>query len=159
MDTLHTVYFGLGSNLGDPEENIFLAIERMGELIGSVERQSSLYYYDAWGFESEHQFVNAAVCCMTKLTPQQVLRRAQQIERELGKGVEHATIRIGGYDDANPAYRDRPIDIDILLYDNLVVDEPNLQIPHPLMRDRDFVMQPLEEILPEDYDWGDEDEN
>jgi 2-amino-4-hydroxy-6-hydroxymethyldihydropteridine diphosphokinase len=152
MDTLHTVYFGLGSNLGDREENILLAIERMGELIGEVERQSTLYFTEPWGFESENQFVNAAVCCTTTLSPHQVLRRAQQIERELGKRAEHDTVRDETF---GTIFRDRPIDIDILLYDNLEVNEPDLQIPHPQMRDRDFVMQPLSEILPDDFDWGD----
>ena len=93
MNELHTVYFSLGSNLGDREENIFLALERIGELIGEVERQSSLYTYEPWGFESENEIVNAAACCSTKLTPQQVLRKIQQIERELGKRPEHATLR------------------------------------------------------------------
>lgn len=154
MNELHTVYFSLGSNLGDREENIFLALERIGELIGEVERQSSLYTYEPWGFESENEFVNAAACCSTKLTPQQVLRKIQQIERELGKRPEHATLRDEAF--GEPVFRDRPIDIDILLYDDLVVDEPDLQIPHPQMRDRDFVMQPLSEILPEDSDLLDE---
>ena len=155
--TQHTVYFGLGSNLGDREENILLAIERLGELVGDVERQSTLYYTEPWGFVSDNQFVNAAVCCSTKLTPQQVLRRTQQIERELGKRADHATLRDETFGGEDPIYRDRPIDIDILLYDDEVVDEPDLQIPHPQMRERDFVMQPLSEILPEDYDL-DEDE-
>ena len=150
--TFHTVYLGLGSNLGDREENIYLAIERLGELVGQVERQSTLYVFEPWGFESEHQFVNAAVCCTTKLTPQQVLRRIRQIERELGKTADHATIREESFGEGRQIFRDRPIDIDILLYDHVEVDEPDLQIPHPQMRDRDFVMQPLSEILDDDYD-------
>lgn len=149
--SLHTVFFSLGSNLGDREENILLAIERLGEVVGEVVRQSTLYYTEPWGFVSDNQFVNAAVCCTTKLSPQQVLRRTQQIERELGKHNDHATLRDESFGEDNPIYRDRPIDIDILLYDHIVVDEPDLQIPHPQMREREFVMQPLSEILPDDY--------
>ena len=99
-------------------------------------RQSSLISTEPWGFESDHRFVNACVLCETTLTPRQVLRATQKIERELGR--THKSV--------NGHYADRLIDIDILLYDDLRVDEPDLQIPHPLMLERDFVMIPLGEI-------------
>lgn len=137
MTDLHKVYLGLGSNLGNKEENILEAIKRIGELVGVVARQSSLYKTEPWGFESENYFVNAVVCCHTSLSPFDVLEHTQQIERMLGRTSK---TRHG-------EYHDRLIDIDILLYDDMSIDSTNLKIPHPLMQERDFVMIPLREIL------------
>ena len=139
------VYLGLGSNLGDKEDHIRKAITLIGERVGLVVRQSSLVSTEPWGFESENSFLNAVVCCETTLTPRQVLQTTQQIERDLGKSKRHATIR-----NKTTRYHDRPIDIDILLYDDLTIDEPDLKIPHPLMQQRDFVMKPLNEITAAD---------
>ena len=138
---VHKVYLSLGSNLGNKEDNIRKAIELIGLRVGLVARQSSLITSEPWGFQSPNSFLNAVVCCETELTPRQVLQTTQQIERELGKRKIHATKRIGAIN-----YQDRPIDIDILLYGDLIVDEPDLKIPHPLMQQRDFVMIPLNEI-------------
>ena len=138
----HTVYLGLGSNLGDKRANIQRAIDRIGEQVGTVERVSSFYETEPWGFQSEHSFVNAVIAVTTTSTPQEVLALTQQIECQLGKRKAHATRR----SKKSSTYKDRPIDIDILLYDDITVDEPNLKIPHPLMHQRDFVMIPLREI-------------
>ena len=127
---------GLGSNLGDKEANIRKAIALISERVGLVVRQSSLIMTEPWGFESENGFVNAAVKCETELTPREVLKATQKIEREMGRKKKSTD---GGY-------ADRCIDIDILLYDDLRVDEPDLQIPHPLMLKRGFVMIPLRDI-------------
>ena len=133
---MHQVYLSLGSNLGHKEENIRKAIELIGLRVGLVVRQSSLISTEPWGFQSDNQFVNAAVLCHTELSPREVLRATQKIECEMGRSHKS----VGGN------YADRIIDIDILLYDELRVDEPDLQIPHPLMLKRDFVMIPLREI-------------
>ena len=145
------MYLGLGSNLGDKEENIRKAIILINEQIGTVVRQSALFYSEPWGFDSPNQFVNAAICVSTTLTPHEVLKANQRIEKQLGKNENHSTERSLQPSDTNyqPSaitYHDRPIDIDILLYDNLHIDEPELKIPHPLMQMRDFVMIPLREI-------------
>ena len=139
--TKHQVYLSLGSNLGQREENLRKAIRLIHERVGEVVRQSSFIETEPWGFESDHPFMNAAVLCLTEKTPREVLRLTQQIEHDLGKSKEHATQR-----SQSSKFHDRPIDIDILLYDDLTVDEPDLQIPHPLMNERDFVMIPLKEI-------------
>ena len=139
--TKHQVYLSLGSNLGQREENLRKAIRLIHERVGEVVRQSSFIETEPWGFESDHPFMNAAVLCLTEKSPREVLRLTQQIERDLGKSKEHATQR-----GESSKFHDRPIDIDILLYDDLTVDEPDLQIPHPLMNERDFVMIPLKEI-------------
>ena len=141
--TKHQVYLSLGSNLGQREENLRKAIRLIHERVGEVVRQSSFIETEPWGFESDHPFMNAAVLCLTEKSPREVLCLTQQIERDLGKSKEHATQR-----GESSKFHDRPIDIDILLYDDLTVDEPDLQIPHPLMYERDFVMImiPLKEI-------------
>ena len=136
----HRVYLGLGTNLGHREENLAEAIRLIGKRVGEVERQSSVIETEPWGFRSENKFLNAVVLCLTDKTPREVLRLTQQIERDIGrrKNVNSQSV--------NREYVDRPIDIDILLYDDITVDEPDLKIPHPLMHERDFVMIPLREI-------------
>ena len=132
----HQVYLGLGSNLGNRWENLEQAIRFIDEQVGPVTRQSSFIETEPWGFESDNTFLNAAICCETEKTPREVLLLTQQIERDLGRRKKS----VAG------SYADRPIDIDILLYDDLTVNEPDLKIPHPLMYERDFVMIPLKEI-------------
>ena len=150
---MHIVYLGLGSNLGDREMNIQRAIEMIGEQAGIVEAQSALYYSEPWGFESEHGFVNAVVRISTTLTPHRLLDATQRIERQLGKTARHDTERPNSKSQTSNlnsiTYHDRPIDIDILLYDDLTIDTPRLKIPHPLMQERPFVMEPLKQILEE----------
>lgn len=139
---MRQVYIALGSNLGDRKQNINEAIRLIGERVGTLVGQSSLLESEPWGFKSEHAFLNAAIHVETTLSPHEVLAATQQIERELGKTAVHATRR-----SLLPEYKDRPIDIDILLYDDLHLHEPELTLPHPLMHERPFVMQPLREIL------------
>lgn len=133
------VYLSLGSNLGNKEDNIRMAIEKIEEQIGAVVRQSALLCTEPWGFDSDNKFVNAAICVETDISPRELLRRTQRIERELGR--THKSV--------NRIYHDRLIDIDILLYGDETINEPDLIIPHPLMYDRDFVMIPLREIMAE----------
>ena len=133
----HTVYFSLGSNLGDKKQNLSTAIKLMEEQIGVLVRQSAFLATEPWGFQSDNSFVNAAICMETELDPFEVLTKTQEIERELGRTLKST----------NGEYHDRIIDIDILLYDDLHINTPQLTIPHPLMEQRDFVMIPLREIL------------
>lgn len=132
-----SVYLSLGTNLGDKERNITEAIDKIRELVGDVVRQSALYATRPWGFVSDNDFLNAAVCVKTSLSPRQVLEATQRIEREMGRKEKSR----------DGKYHDRIIDIDILIYGNERVDEPDLKIPHPLMEERDFVMIPLREIM------------
>jgi 2-amino-4-hydroxy-6-hydroxymethyldihydropteridine diphosphokinase len=149
---MHTVYLGLGSNLGDRHSLIRQAVALLGQRVGEVVRQSSLMETEPWGFRSDHKFLNCVVLCHTVLTPRQTLEVTKQIERDLGRirpatGLSAPGRRCCGTQ--KRVYTDRPIDIDILLYDHLCVDEPDLKIPHPLMQERDFVMKPLREIYQE----------
>ena len=145
----HKVYLGLGSNLGDKAEYIRKAISLIGERVGTVIRQSSLIETEPWGFESENKFLNGVILVETTLTPRQLLKATQRIERTLGR-KKKSTNRSPEYSTdsclLSPDYFDRTVDIDILLYDDLTIDEPDLKIPHPLMAQRDFVMIPLREI-------------
>ncbi len=130
------VFLSLGSNLGDRSKNLESAISLIGSRAGDVTAVSSFIETKPVGFKSENRFVNCAVRIVTALDPFELLRITQQIERELGR----TTKSVGG------VYSDRTIDIDILLYGNAVIDTPELKIPHPQMRKRDFVMRPLREI-------------
>ena len=134
---IHKVYFSLGSNLGDKAGNIREAINRIWELIGEVDRQSTLLITEPWGFESDNSFVNAAVRCITTLSPFEILHLTQDIERAMGRTVKSS----------DGQYHDRIIDIDILMYDDIHITTPELTLPHPLIKERDFVMIPLSEIL------------
>ncbi len=134
---LHRVYFSLGSNLGNRKRLVREAIALLGERVGVVERQSSLLETEPWGFSTPNKFINACVCCLTTQSPRQLLESTQAIEREMGRTMKST----------DGHYSDRVIDIDILLYDDICVNEPDLVIPHPHMRERDFVMIPLREIL------------
>ncbi len=131
------VYLSLGSNLGNRRRIVKDAIQMIGQKVGPVLRQSSLIETDPWGFESPNKFINACVCCHTVLSPRELLQATQQIEKVMGRTGKST----------NGEYHDRIIDIDILLYNDVHIDEPDLKIPHPLMKERDFVMKPLSEIL------------
>ena len=140
--TKHTVYLGLGTNLGDKERNIRHAVEQLRSSAGTITSLSSFYVTEPWGFKSENTFLNAVVCLLTSLPPYELLDVTQRIERGMGREMKS----LGGI------YHDRIIDIDILLYDEVEIHSDTLVVPHPLMKDRDFVMSPLREIMPpQDY--------
>ncbi len=130
-------FLSLGSNLGDREKNLRRAIDMLGERAGKVLRVSLFMETKPWGFVSDNIFYNACVKVDTDLTPQELLAATQEIEKALGRTRKSE----GG------KYCDRTIDIDILLYGDITVDDENLKIPHPHMYERDFVMIPLKEIM------------
>lgn len=135
---IHTVYLGLGTNLGDKEANLKAAVEEINKRVGEVTSLSAYYTTEPWGFESNHSFLNAVCCICTEFSPLEVLHLTQDIERSLGRLKKSV----------DGQYSDRPIDIDILLYDDLHIETPELTLPHPLMWKRDFVLIPLKEIAP-----------
>ena len=128
-------YLGLGTNLGNKTENIAQAIQRINEQVGEVLRRSSDYVSEPWGFQSENTFLNIVVAVETLLEPFDLLQKLQQIEKQLGR-----TEKTLG------EYKDRIIDIDILLYDDKTIATSELVIPHPLINERDFVRIPLAEV-------------
>ncbi|MDR0836228.1 MAG: 2-amino-4-hydroxy-6-hydroxymethyldihydropteridine diphosphokinase [Tannerella sp.] len=132
-------YLSLGSNLGNRKENIVGAIVRISEKAGRIVALSGYYETEPWGFESESKFLNVAVEIVTNLPPADLLRTTQEIERETGRKEKSV----------DGVYKDRIIDIDILFYDNLILNTNDLKIPHPLLHERPFVLQPLAEIAPD----------
>ncbi len=131
------VYLGLGTNIGNKRKNMVTAAALLAERTGDVLSLSSFYETEPWGFASENTFLNAALELETACSPMELLRLTQQIEREMGRAQK-----------SDGSYHDRIIDIDILLYGNEVVHHEDLVVPHPLMQQRLFVMQPLAEIAP-----------
>lgn len=133
----------IGGNQGRRQELIQRAIDLIRQRIGSVAALSSLYETEPWGFEAEQVFLNQALIVRTNLTPEQALQRALQIEQDLGR--ERSALPSTG----DKSYASRPMDIDIILWDNEVIDTPDLQVPHPRMQLRRFVLEPLCELMPE----------
>jgi len=132
------VYLGLGTNLGDKMRNLNDALSLLAMEVGEVLCQSSFYESKPNGFESENDFLNAAVLVETSLSPFDLLAKTQMLESQLGRATSRAKI-----------YVDRIIDIDILMYENRIINQPALKIPHPLFAERDFVLIPMAEIAPE----------
>ena len=130
------VYIALGSNLGDRHTLLLQAIEQMVQRVGLLVRCSSFFETEPMGFVSTHPFLNAVALYRTTLSPEELLKTTQEIERELGRTAKSV----------NGHYEDRTMDLDILLYGDETIDTPDLKIPHPRMQERPFVMQPLEEV-------------
>jgi 2-amino-4-hydroxy-6-hydroxymethyldihydropteridine diphosphokinase len=128
------LFLGIGTNLGERNMNLDNALDRIVESIGLILKLSSVYESEPWGFSAENRFLNMVVEADTELSPQEVLAAILMIESLMGR-----TRSDGGYSS-------RIIDIDILLYEDLIINEANLKIPHPHIHERKFVLVPLCEI-------------
>lgn len=137
-DSKSIVYLSLGSNLGDRKINLEKAIKLIAERAGTLSAISSIYETEPWGFESKNSFFNMVICIETTLSPTQLLVTTQEIEKELGRTEKTD----------QGSYKDRIIDIDLIMYDDLEINTPKLTLPHPHMNERPFVMEPLCEIAP-----------
>lgn len=135
-----------GGNQGDVKPRLHQAQSLINREIGPVMRCSHRYKTRAWGFDAEEPFTNQVLESDTDLSPRQVLEKVDEIEKALGRdrAAEEAEKKRTGQ-----RYSSRVIDIDILFYDDMVVDEPDLKIPHPLLHERDFVLEPLNEVAPQ----------
>lgn len=129
------VFLGLGTNLGDRAANLAAARQQLGEKLTLI-RASSVYETEPWGYREQPAFLNQALQAETDLSPQRLLRLLKRLERRLGRT---RTFRYGP----------RLIDIDILFYDRTVINSRRLQIPHPRLPERAFVLVPLAEIAPD----------
>lgn len=136
MQPTHIIYIGLGSNLGDGVHNLDAAVELLQASVGEVLYTSAYIESEPWGYASDHAFTNAVTVMRTSLDPMSLLDVTQQIERQMGRTHKRQT---------GEGYRDRIIDLDILLYDDLCLQSPRLTLPHPLIEQRDFVRLPLSE--------------
>jgi 2-amino-4-hydroxy-6-hydroxymethyldihydropteridine diphosphokinase len=130
-----TVYLGLGANVGDRLANLRMALARL-QTLARLEAVSSLYETQPQGVSDQPLFLNAVCRISTGLEPQALLRFLKNLEWEIGR-------RPGGQ-----TWEPRPIDLDILLYDDRVVDAPELKVPHPRLAERAFVLVPLAELAP-----------
>jgi len=129
------VYLSLGSNLDDKKSNLEKAVSLISQEVGKVISVSSFYEFAPCGFQSENDFLNAVILIETSFSPVELLAKTQEIEKKMGRKTK-----------STETYSDRIIDIDILFYDDLIVNTPELKIPHPLWKERDFVLIPLAEL-------------
>ena len=138
-------YLSLGANIGNREQTIQQALQMIEQQIGHVLRCSSFYYSAPCGFDSENEFCNICCAMETEMNPEDVLVCTQQIEQQLGRNYK------SDHHSAHPIYKDRTIDIDlILVFDNqreITINSPTLTLPHLHWKERDFVTIPLSEIL------------
>lgn len=128
----------LGGNQHDTLQIIAKARGLIKKTIGKITDQSSIYQSEPWGFISEHSFLNQVIVVNTMLVPEKILQITQGIEQQLGRGKK-STVR----------YQDRPIDIDLLFYNSLVISKTNLSIPHPKIPHRRFTLLPLNQVSPD----------
>ena len=131
------VYLGLGGNLGDRVANLRAALDALIDGGVAIDSVSALYETPPWGVEDQPAFLNAAASGLTKLSASDLLRLAKRIEADAGRDFD--ALR----------WTARPIDVDLLLLDGEMVDEPGLTIPHRLLQERAFVLVPLRDIAPE----------
>ena len=138
--SMKEIYFGLGSNLGNREQTIQNALQKMAEKIGKQQSCSAFFYSEPWGYESENGYCNVVACFTTDLALIDVLHITQEIEKQLGRLTKSV----------NGVYHDRTIDIDLILCfengESVSVQTDELTIPHRFMKEREFVMTPLKEI-------------
>lgn len=130
------VYIGIGSNIGNRQANCKIAIEGLKNKGIVVRKASSMYETEPWGLKEQPRFINMAVEAETGFSPDELLRAIKDIEKEMGR---EEIVKWGP----------RIIDLDILLYDDIVIDVEHLHIPHPLLHKRDFVLIPMSEIAPD----------
>ena len=134
---MNSVFLGLGTNLGDRTVNLKKAAEKIEEYIGNIVKSSSVFETEPWGFDSKNEFLNLVLRVETVFSPYMILGQILLIESMFG--------RIRGVNQ----YTSRVIDIDLLLYEDMVINEKALVVPHPLMHERKFVLVPMCEIAPE----------
>jgi 2-amino-4-hydroxy-6-hydroxymethyldihydropteridine diphosphokinase len=140
LDRVVTAYISLGSNIGNREIALRRALELIGERAGHVTAISSFHETQPVGYIDQPMFVNAAAKIETRLAPEELMKTMLAIERELGRD-RAASIPKGP----------RTIDLDLLLYNDLIIDSPQLTVPHPAMHQRRFVLEPLVEIAPDAF--------
>ena len=134
----------LGANQGDVKRTLQTAQQLINSRVGAVLRCSHRYESEPWGFPAAQRFSNQALEVSTDLSPLEVLDACQGIERELGRNRAAEAIEKAS---SGAAYSSRPIDIDIIFYGDEVIDDERLTVPHPLLAEREFALQPLAEIM------------
>lgn len=136
IDQLHTAYIALGSNLGDKEANLRQALKLLAEQGIIIKKVSRFLATEPYGVTDQPTFLNGACCVETALPPPELLEALLAVENKMGR------VRLRHWGERN-------IDLDLLLYENVVMDTARLRLPHPDMQNRDFVLLPFAEIAPE----------
>ena len=134
---MHQVFLGIGGNIGNKHDNFDKVYTFIQNELGTITKSSSVYETPPWGFQAEVNFWNQVLVVKTEFSAVEVLRKINQIERQFGRK------RDGGQ------YKSREMDIDILYFDEMILDTGNLTIPHPQIANRLFVLVPLAEIAPD----------
>ena len=135
MSALNNVVLSVGTNLGDRFQNLLQVKSQLQKQLGGTQQWSEIYETPAWGFQGE-PFYNAAILLQTSLSAAEVLNIIRIIENQLGRVRNENAI----------GYSSRIIDIDIILYENQIIDTPELQIPHPRFTQRKFVLLPMQDL-------------
>lgn len=133
---MHFLYLGMGGNMGNKRSNFKKVYKLIENEIGIIQKLSSVYESEPWGFSSKNMFWNQVLLVKTNLEPMDILNRISSIELHFGRK------RVEG------AYQSRKIDLDLLFYDDLIMESKSLTIPHPLIPQRLFVLIPMAEIAP-----------
>jgi 2-amino-4-hydroxy-6-hydroxymethyldihydropteridine diphosphokinase len=136
---INTAYILLGSNMGDKIRQLQEASVLIDGLAGKIVQYSSFYESTPWGFAADELFINRVVNITTFLSPEKLLQTTQGIERTLGRTANRPVT-------GDVPYTSRPIDVDILFYNEAVIHTPALTVPHPLLQERLFTLLPLAEI-------------
>lgn len=135
---MHQVVVLLGGNEGNVQEIFQQCITEINSAGFELKTSSNIYQSAAWGYESDHAYLNQALVFTTQLAPMPVLNILLEVEKKLGRTRTMAS-----------GYTDRPIDIDIMFYDDLIINSKELTIPHPRLHHRKFCLVPLNELMPE----------
>ncbi len=133
---MYIAYLLLGSNLGNSLKYLADASNLISSRVGTIKAKSSLYRTESWGKHDQPDFINKVIELETELSPEELLQGILAIEVELGR-------------ERNERWGSRTIDIDILLFGDQIIDQPNLKIPHPFLHERRFSLEPLCEIVPD----------
>lgn len=134
---MNTCYLLLGGNLGDKEQNLKQAIALLEQKLGSTAKKSNIFITAAWGNENQPEFYNQAISISTTFSAIELLKIVLKVEEQLGRKR------------TNDKWQERIIDIDILFYNDEIIDLPELKIPHPFIQKRKFVLVPMNEIAGE----------
>ncbi|MCF8364167.1 MAG: 2-amino-4-hydroxy-6-hydroxymethyldihydropteridine diphosphokinase [Bacteroidales bacterium] len=135
---MHKCFLLLGSNTGEKRKTIESALKAIGGTVGEIKKKSSYYHSQPWGFNSDEDFLNVVVIVETEKSPDEILQLILEIETALGRK------RTG-----KPGYQSRTLDIDILFYNDEIINRENLYIPHPRMHLRRFTLEPVNELEPD----------
>ena len=135
----HSVVISLGTNLGDKLQNLINALRDI-EGFGKIIKKSRIFCSDPWGYDSENEFLNMGIVIKTILDPVLLLKKLKSIEKKMGRGPKVVQ-----------CYQDRIIDLDILIYSGLTIDNEELSIPHPKIKERKFSLLILKDLFDNDY--------